>query len=184
MIKVDAEKIKEVEKQLGSFSNKAPTVISRALNRAAENARTNAVKKAREEYEIKAKDVRGTISITKANKSFLGARVESKGERIPLDRFKVSPKNPRPKKPPKVLKVAVKKNGLKDLIGAFVADIHGNKVFTRKGKSRLPIERLFGPAVPQMLGNQDVKAFIESEAQKVFDKRLDHEIQRVLEGGK
>ncbi|WP_088227790.1 phage tail protein [Desulfosporosinus sp. FKB] len=183
MITIDAEKLKEVEERLGSFKNKAPNVIARALNRAAQNARTNAVKKVREDYQIKAGDVRSTIKITQANRTTLGAVVKSTGERIPLIKFKVSPSNPRPKKPPSVLKVQVKKTGLKEIVGAFVADINGNKVFRRTGKSRLPIEQLYGPAVPQMLGSSSVRQFVESEASKMFDQRLDHEIQRILESG-
>lgn len=184
MIKIDAPKIKEVEKQLGEFKKQAPSVIARALNRAVENTRTNAVRKTTEQYGIKAKDVRATISIVKANKNTLGAVVKSKGPMLPLSKFKVNPSNPRPKNPPKVLKVAVKKNGLKEILGAFVADVNGNKVFRREGKSRLPIKQLFAPAVPIMIGNANVLDYIESEALKVFDKRLDHEINRALGSGK
>lgn len=182
MITVDEKKIKEVEKQLGECKNKAPVALSRALNRAAANAKTNAVKKAREKYTVKAGDVRKTINITNSNKSTLAARVKSEGTRIPLIKFNVKPSTPRHKKPPKVLKVQIKKDGLKDLVGGFVADINGNKVFKRLYKSRLPIEQLFGPAVPQMLGTKDVRAYVEAEAAKVFDQRLDHEIQRILGG--
>lgn len=184
MMTIDVHTIKKVEKELGSFRNKTPTVLTRALNRAAQNAKTNAVRKVREQYQVKAKDIRDTIKITKANKSTLGAIVKSTGYRIPLNKFKVNPANPRPKNPPKVLKVAVKKDGLKELLGAFVADINGSKVFRRTTSKRLPIELLYGPAVPQMLGNVSVKDFIENEAAKVFEQRLNHEINRALEGNK
>lgn len=184
MITINADKIKEVEQGLGQFKSKAPIAISRALNRAATNAKTNAIKKAREEYVIKAKDIRDTIKITNANKNTLGALVKSTGERTPLIKFNVKPNVPRPKNPPNILKVEVKKGGLKSLVGSFVTDINGNKVFRRTSKSRLPIEQLFGPAIPQMLGNTTVKTFIESEAAKMFDQRLDHEIQRILGGNK
>lgn len=184
MIRVDASKLKEVEQQLGSFSNKAPTVISRAINRAAQNARTNAVSKAREEYVIKAKDVRDTIKIRKASTRSLGAVVTSKGSKVPLIKFKMSPNKPRPKRPPKSLKVGVKKGGLKEILSAFVADINGNKVFERETKKRLPIKQLFGPSVPEMLGNENVKTYVEREAVKMFDKRLEHEINRIWEVGK
>jgi hypothetical protein len=180
MIEITAKNIKEVEERLGSFRNKAPLAISWALNRAADNVKTNAAKKAREEYEIKAKDIKDTLRIIKANKNSLSAEVRSKGARIPLIKFKVRPNEPRPSNPPKILRVAVKKTGLKGLVGAFVADINGNKVFKRKTRSRLPIEQLFGPAVPQMLGNPEVKKYIENEAMKVYYKRLDHEIDHIL----
>lgn len=184
MITVDASTIKEVEEELGQYKSKAPLAISRALNRAATNAKTNASKKAREQYNIKAKDINATIKLTKATRSSLGALVKSQGERIPLIKFKVSPSTPKPKNPPKVLQIGVKKNGLKELVGAFVVDISGNKVFKRTTSKRLPIEQLFGPAIPQMLGNTSVKDFIESEATNMFDQRLDHEIQRIMEGNK
>ncbi len=181
MIRVDATKLREVEQQLGSFSNKAPTVISRALNRAAQNAKASTVSKLREEYILKAKDIRDTIKIRKATQRSLGAVVTSIGNKVPLIKFKVSPNKPNPQKPSKVLKAGVKKGGLKEIIGAFVANINGNKVFEREGKNRLPIKQLFGPSVPEMLGNESVKTYIEREATKMFDKRLEHEINRVWE---
>jgi hypothetical protein len=184
MIEISTSQIKEVENRLGAFRSKAPSVISSAINRAAQNAKTNATRKAREEYQVKAKDINETIKIRKATRKSLGAEVKSTGYRTPLIKFKVSPAQPRPKNPPKVLKAAVKKDGLKSVLGAFVSNINGNKVFRRTTKSRLPIEQLFGPAVPQMLGNKDVRSFIESEAAKTLDKRIDHEINRVLEGAK
>ncbi len=184
MITIDVSKIKEVEQALGEYKSKTPTALSRAINRAAANAKTNASKKAREQYNIKAKDVNATINITKASKSSLGAVVKSVGERIPLIKFKVSPSNARSKNKPKVLKVSVKKGGLKELVGAFVADVNGNKVFKRTSKSRLPIQQLYGPAVPQMLGTDNAREYIENEYTKVFDQRLDHEIQRIMEGNK
>jgi hypothetical protein len=182
MITIDAIKFKEVAQELGQYSNKTHLVLVRALNRAASNAGTNASKKAREKYNIKAKDVKETISISRASKSTLGAVIKSVGERIPLIKFKVSPSAPRPKNPPKVLKVSVKKGGLKEIVGAFVADVNGNKVFKIASGARLPIQQLFGPAVPQMLGADNIREYIENEASRVFDERLDHEIQRMLGG--
>lgn len=184
VITIDEGKIKEVEKELGQYQSKARLALSRALNRAASNAKTNASKKVREKYVIKAKDINSTITISKASSGNLNASVRSSGERIPLIKFKVSPSSPRPKKPPKVLRVEVKKGGLKDLIGAFVANVNGNKVFKRTTSKRLPIQQLYGPAVPQMMGNQSVTEFITTEAKKTFDKRLDHEIQRIMGGNK
>lgn len=182
MITINAEKIKQVEKELGQYKSKAPVALSRALNRAASRAKTVASKKAREQYIIKAKDINSTIKITKANRGNLRAIVMSRGQRIPLIKFKVSPSNPRPKNPPKVLKVAVKKGSLKELVGAFVANVNGNKVFKRTSSSRLPIQQLYGPAVPQMLGSNFVTEFTENETDNVFEERLDHEIKRIMEG--
>lgn len=194
MITVDADKLNEVERRLGQYPKKAPLAIMRALNRTAANVKTNASKKVREEYAVKAKDVNSTFSIRRASKSSLSAMVESKAGALGLDKFKVSPMTPRHAKPPKALKVQVKKTGgAKRLVGAFVASVNGNKVFKRqpgakgrKGKNgtwtALPIERLFGPPVPEMLENQSVRAYVEQEAAKTFETRLDHEIKRIMEG--
>lgn len=184
MISADVKEIYKVEKELGKYKLQAPSAISRAINRAATNAKSNLSKKVRENYSVKAKDVKDTIAIKKATKNNLGAVVKSSGQRIPLIKFKVSPANPRPSNPPKVLKVGVKKGGLKELVGAFVANINGNKVFKRTSSSRLPIQQLYGPAVPQMMNSESVKEYVENEATKMYQQRLDHEIQRIMEGGK
>ena len=183
MIEVNAIEIKRVQMRLGKYQKKAPLVISRTLNRVAANVKTNIGRKTRELYIVKAKDISNTMTIKKATQSIMNAFVKSKGQKVPLDKFKVSPSTPRPANPPSSLKVAVKKDGTKDLLHAFVANINGNKVFQREGKSRLPIKRLFGPAIPQMVGNQEVRQYVEKEAAAMYQKRLAHEIKRVIEGG-
>jgi hypothetical protein len=182
MITINTKLLKKVEKQLGTEKRKAPIALSRALNRAASKVKTAASKETRKEYVLKAKDINATIKIAKASQKRLGAVVLSKGAKLPLDKYRFTPKQPRPKKPPKSLKVAVRKNGLKELIGAFVADIQGNKIFKRTSKSRLPIRRLFGPAIPQLVGVQKIRPEIEKQAVDTFHKRLDHEIKRIREG--
>ena len=112
------------------------------------------------------------------------ALLKSRGELIPLDHFKYTPKQPRPKNPPKSLKVQVKKTGYKELFHAFVADINGPKIWQRAGAPRLPIKRLMGPAIPQMLGQQNVREAVLQRAAETYNKRLDHEINRMLEVGK
>lgn len=184
MIEIDSHELRNVQRQLGAYQDKAPTAISRTLNRVAANAKTNIGRKTRETYVVKAKDINQTMTVRKANKTTLNALIASRGERVPLDKFKYSPKNPRPGKPPRALKVAVKKDGTKELLHAFVADINGNKIFEREGKSRLPIKRLFGPAIPQMAGNEEVRNFVEQEAEKLYQRRLEHEIDRIIEGGR
>lgn len=183
MIEINSRELRDVQRRLGAYQDKAPTVISRTLNRVAANAKTNIGRKTRETYVVKAKDINATMDVRKANKTTLNALIAFRGERVPLDKYRYSPKNPRPGKPPKALKVAVKKDGTKELLHAFVADINGNKIFEREGKSRLPIKRLFGPAIPQMVGNEEVRNFVEKEAIEMYEKRLDHEIKRVIEGG-
>ena len=183
-IRIDGTEIRKVELRLGQLHKKAPTVMARALNRAAQTARSTAVNEIRKKYVIKAKDIRSTMRIKKASRSKLGALLVSCGNLIPLDHFKYTPKQPRPKNPPKSLKVQVKKTGYKELFHAFVADINGPKIWQRAGAPRLPIKRLMGPAIPQMLGQQNVREAVLQRAAETYNKRLDHEINRMLEVGK
>ncbi|WP_106494888.1 phage tail protein [Lentibacillus sp. Marseille-P4043] len=182
-VEVDEKMIREVQKKLGDFQKQTPSAISKAINRAVTNINSNVKKEVRKGYNIKAGDIGATLTKTRATKSALRAKVQSSGELIPLDRFKVSPKtvNPKRKSP---IKIAVKKSSVSAVMGAFVADINGRKVFQRTGDSRLPIKRLFGPSVPQMIGNDEVHKEIEKQGQETLKKRLDHEINRILEKGK
>jgi hypothetical protein len=44
----------------------------------------------------------------------------------------------------------------------------------------MPIKRLMGPAVPEMIGNKSVIEWVENEAQKMLNSRVEHELQRTL----
>ncbi|SFP11059.1 phage tail protein [Salibacterium halotolerans] len=182
-VEVDEKLLEEVQSRLGAFQKKAPNAISNALNRASSNVRSNISKEIRKEYVIKAGDVKETLSKGKARRGDLSTEVRSQGSVIPLNRFKVSPKtvNPTRKKP---IKIGVKKGSTKEVRGAFVADINGPKVFSRHGKSRLPISRLFGPSVPQMLDNEEIRQEINDQGVETFYERLDHEIFRLYEKGR
>lgn len=179
-VDIDRELLEDIIDRLGTMSNKAPQVISSALNRALTNVASNISKEVRQDYNIKAADIKSTLDKTRASKSNLSAIVRSRGNLIPLDRFKVSPKKVAPKRKSPI-KIGVKKDGVKPLKGAFVSDISGIKVFKRQGKTRLPIDRLFGPSVPQMLKNEEIRERINREGQETFYRRLDHEINRILE---
>lgn len=178
VVDVDKKMIREIERRLGEMANRTPNAISNALNRALTNVKSNINKEIRKEYIIKARDIRETLKDQRATRSTLSASVRSIGRPIPLDRFRVSPKTVQPtrKKP---IKIAVKKDGLKESLGAFVADINGIKVFKRQTKRRLPIKRLFGPSVPQMINVETAKK-IENEGRAMFLKRLDHEVNRII----
>lgn len=181
-VRVDENMLNDVRGRLGDMSDKAPQAISSALNRAVTTVASTISKEVRKEYIIKAADIKETLEKGKANKTNLSAIVKSRGNLIPLDRFKVSPRKVSPKRKTPI-KIAVKKDAAKPLKGAFVGDIHGIKVFKRSSRKRLPIDRLFGPSIPQMIGNEDVREKINTEGREMFERRLDHEINRILQRG-
>lgn len=183
VVGVDETTLKYVQYRLGDFSKRAPNAISNALNRGITNVGSNIRKEVRKEYHIKAGDVNATLSRHRANRGSLTATVESKGHLIGLDKFKVNPRtiNPRRKTP---LRVAVRKSSGNTVGGAFMAEVNGPKLFMRVKKSKLPIRRLFGPSVPQMLGREEIRDFVMNEGQNTFERRLEHEINRILEVGR
>ena len=186
MIEVNLKHLKHIDSKLGEFKKKTPNVLARAINRAAANVKTNMSKLTTQKYMIKNKAIKDTITIKKANKSNLGALVKSKtNNRIPLYKFKINPKT-RPKKPPKSYKAQVRKSGsLKSILGAFVANINGiNRLMQRKTAKNLPIKQLFGPSIPEMVGNKESIRKIQEEANETLKRRIDHEINRILEAGR
>lgn len=199
-IVVDDQSLKDVEQRLGQFPDKAPNAIANALNRSVSNISSNIVKETRKNYHIKATDVKSTLKTFKASRSKLSVEVKSQGKVLGLNKFKVSPMTVNPRRKNQ-LKIAVEKTGMKQIHGAFIANLNGIKVFKGSGKKVIPtkgryvgrqnsrtkgplmreeINRLFGPSVPQMIGNEDVVENINHQAWITYEKRLNHEINRIL----
>lgn len=183
MISVTLENLQKVELALIGQPDKVNQVLARAVNRAVTNVKSNISKKVKDEYEIKSADVKNSLKITKASFRSPVAVVRSTGHKIDLAKFKLNPKKPDPgKKPRPVYQVKVKKTeGYKTVPRGFLAYAKGSVgFFQRDGSARFPITRLMGPSIPEMIGRQDTVAYIEDEAQKMLQARLEHELQRVL----
>ena len=71
---------------------------------------------------------------------------------------------------------------------AFVAHFKSGHtgIFERTGDTskadREEIQELYGPSVPQMLGNDEVANKVIDDSMEYFDKRMEHEISRILNG--
>ena len=67
---------------------------------------------------------------------------------------------------------------------AYVADLgrYGVGVFERLTSRRATSQQLFGPSVAHMMENENVLEQVEGSAQETVDKRLEHEISRILNG--
>lgn len=183
MIEITIPQMEKLEEKLKDMPEKIPIVTARAINRAAEQARTQASRSARKEYHIRHRDVLKTIKIKKAYPGHLFAEVRSVGSPIDLTKFKVRPNKPYPVRGRYPI-VSVKRGSRKQISGGFVISM-GNgyrNVFTRVGKKRYPIRAHYGPSVPQMLGSKNVSKDVEEKAMQVLEERLDHEINRVLGG--
>jgi hypothetical protein len=176
------DNLKEIELRLGKNFGKAPEVISRSLNRAAAATKTQAVRTTSKRYYVRPSDIFTKIEVFKSSKTRLSARAVASDNKLPLERFKISPSKPKPKEHP-VLKIGVKRDGgMKDFKGPFV--IPNLKIYQRISKKRYRIKRIYGPAIPQLVASEKTRADIMIESEKTYKKRLEHEIKRVMEAGK
>lgn len=55
-------------------------------------------------------------------------------------------------------------------------------IFERISKKRMPIEEIMGSSMRSMVSNSVVLDQVYKEAQDTFDKRIEHEIERLLAG--
>lgn len=67
---------------------------------------------------------------------------------------------------------------------AFRANVGGHRgIYERMGAERFPIQQLYGPATTQMMyANENVLDAIEEKMAETYEKRIDHDILRVLNG--
>ena len=60
---------------------------------------------------------------------------------------------------------------------------HSTRIYERVGVERFPVKQLYGPATTQMMySNEAVGDKITEKVTETFEKRIDHEITRVLNG--
>lgn len=183
MIEVSAETIERVEALLAGVPKGAERALSNAVNRGLSKIKTGAAKKVREVYTVQSSAINEATDtrIQKASTGNIAGYIHFSGYKIPLYKFKVTPKAPGIKKQ---VTAAVKKGGGTAFENAFIAQMKSGHigVFERETSKRLPVEEQMGLAMAQMAGNQNVIAELEKEAQKTVDERIVHEIDRLLNG--
>lgn len=182
MIELKMHQVEVLEALFAKTPKEARMLFARAINQSAESSRTKASQEVRAKYVIRALDVKKPMKVKKATASRLSAHVHISGGVTPLMKFDITPTMP----DIMPVRARVKKGSSRKLIPhAFVAKMdnaHMN-AFTRVGKRRLPIKGRYGPSIAQMTREPKVFTNITTHAQKTLDKRLDHEMNRLLYGG-
>ena len=87
---VDEQMLEEVQAKLGAMKAKAPTVISRALNKTATTARVDLANKAQATYTVKSGGFKKDMTIKKASAGRLEAVIHSEGRPLDIDRFHIT----------------------------------------------------------------------------------------------
>jgi hypothetical protein len=186
MITFTPEQLAKAERMLGHLPGEVVKALNRAINRAADAARAEAVRGATARYRVQASAIRKTMTIYRAAGGQPAAAISSTGNRIPLFKFRVTPSSPATKRLTRPHKAAVlKANAPKPILGAFVARMKNGKLglFSRVGKKRFPIKEHFGLSIPEMLGQESVIRLIENRATEMLESRLEREIDFILSGG-
>lgn len=181
VVNINTERTQQLISEFAGIEGKVPLALSRAINRSAAAAKSEATRQVRSQYTVKAGTVNQTIKVSRATPDRLEAKIESRGSNLRLIDFSVTPTKPSPRRRT-ATKAAVRRGAKKVISGAFVQRMPNGSagVFRRTGKSRLPIEQLYGPAVPVMMNNDDVVKAVQERAEQQLESRISHEINRVL----
>ena len=178
--------VANIEKRLGRMKSQAPTVLRRALNDTARQARKDLASKAQETYAVKAGGLAKYVRIKSASNGDLVAILRINGGPLPLAQkyFSVQGgKGPRGS----ALKTTVLRGHTHTWgPGAFsnVLGASGHKgTAVRHQPARLPIETKFTLSIPQMFGSERrVYGVVEPHIQDNLKNNVERQIGVILGG--
>lgn len=156
--------------------------LASALKRTATSTEAFAARAVRSEYVVTSSAFK-EYTTSKRHISTSGGSTEVSisfnGYHIPIIRFDTSVG-----KSGRITTRVMRGSSRKVLENAFSARL-GNDfgIYERVGAKRFPVRQLWGPATTQMMySNEDVLDAINEHSTETFDKRLDHEVTRILNG--
>ena len=158
--------------------------IKHAINRTIESAKTELIRETVRLYYVSATDIRKTITLKISNSSgIIQGLINSRGERIKLSAFKVSPKTISRRMNGKSYQAAVKREGGMKRLSPNSFYIPSHKMLRMRyspgGRGFQHTRALFGPAIPQILKNEQTLDAVRVKADNVFNERLEHELKRL-----
>ncbi len=175
-VEIDSQQFAHIVRALEAFNpNQVSARVSAAINRTAQHARKVGDTQIRDVYTIKKRDITRRVSIEKASKGNLQAVIRVRGPEENVSVYRASKRK-------KGIFVSIKKSGGNMIPRSFDKQGQGN-FFAREGRARLPIRPLFGPSVPQLWGNEVVMENLQDETMEMYQKRLRHELERLMAGG-
>ena len=178
-ISISAEGLERANSALKHINGAFPRAISSTVNRVLEGMRTDVIAGTKSRYFVKPSDIRKTITLKKTSSGNLSGTMISKGSRKSLADYRLIPKAP--KKGMRGLQGAVKQDGMKNISEGFLVKRGGKyKPYLRTGLGKWSIQSIISPAIPQIIKNDETVKIMEENASERFEKRLDHEVMRIL----
>lgn len=155
---------------------KAYTAFRRGLNKAGQMAYTQVKREvAKQVGASQAKVIRyGGLKRIPASGQLLETRIISRGGHIPLNDFKARQTR---------RGVSAAPWGQRRVFGGtFIVPSIGGNVFKRIGRGRLPIEKLWGPAVPKELVKDRSREAFESTVRRVLPPEIARQVRLLSRG--
>ena len=180
---VGGTNIERINKILAGVPGGTYKAAGSALRRAGDTAKTRAGQFASAQYTISKGTFMSNVSM-KTNISGGAGGIASmsiyfSGRVIALKKFKT-----RATKRAGVHTQVLRNGSASTLSHAFGANIFGTSgIFERIGPSRFPLEQKYGPSAAHMMENDQVVKQMEELIVETFDRRIEHEILRLLSGG-
>lgn len=199
---IELKNLDRAEKLLSGIPNGVQRALTASINKSLITLRKELKKKVSADYKVRATIVDNTMSIKKATWSSLAGTISSKGRPLNLVKFfsSINQKN---------IYVKIKKSGGRKIVTgspkkigrAFMAtmDNEHRGIFQKVNKKvKKVVKRKNGPkvikvhkivelrtvSISQMLGNENIMQyyFQNEEVEKMVEKNLEKEIDRILKG--
>lgn len=177
-----AGQLERINKLLAGIPGGAFKAVYAALKRAGDTAKTKAGQFAAAQYTIN----KGTFMSNVKQKSSVSGdgggvatlSISYAGSVLPLLTFQTRASRTG------LVQTQVMRAGVPaTLQHAFIAPVFGQTaVFERVGPSRFPVQQLFGPSTGHMMQNEQVAEQMQDTITETFEKRVEHELLRVMNG--
>jgi len=195
VLHIQVPNMAEVQRKLKGMPQKAPLVMSRAINATITYVSKEMANEAKKDYVVKVTAAKKTLTIQKARQNDLSGVVISRSDKkVPLLGFKNKPAKRVHPNPPAFYSSQVKQQGsLKALTGsadrskAFIATMKSGHTgqFQRTGRKtkngKAQIAELFGPSIPSMFKSTATSKRILDKGQEYLQKSLKTHIKKVME---
>jgi hypothetical protein len=174
IFEIDTSAFERLASRLASAGKNIRPALARAINHTGDKARTQIARALVKQTGVKYGAVRKAMTSKLASAGTLMHRIISKGGYISLKEFGA-------RQTSKGVSAAPW-NKRRVFAHTFIIPSLGGHVFERRGHDRLPIRKLWGPAIPkEMVKDQSKKAF-ETTVASDLPSRIEHEVTAILTG--
>ena len=183
IVDVVEDSLDKATRLLAGINGGVYKAVGSALSRAAATGKTAAKQPVTKEYTISQSEflarTRNINHFVRESSGGISVVFGFRGNVIPLMKF-----NTRVNGSGQIVTQVKRSGSAETLNRAFSAQMGGHKgIYERVGVKRFPVEELYGPATPQMMySNVEVTDEIERKVADTYEKRIDHEILRILNG--